>query len=166
MRCDECEVAMKGRETTTEAPYSYDIGGLPSVGLVGITIYTCPTCREESPLITKPAELHRVIAQALLRKPEPLSGEELRFLRKNAGFPAQKFAALLGIDPAHLSRVENGKVDALGPSTDRLARAVVMAAAKGGEDVRKMLLEHADTKQDLRRRPLFKLEKNRWRHAA
>src|SRR5919108_1905434 len=138
MNCDVCKVPMKERRTTAQAPYLYALAGLPHVGLANITVYDCPSCKATVPVIPRVGELHRMITDMFIRKPEPLTGAELRFLRKNAGFSAQKFAALLVIDPSHLSRVENGKEKRLGPSTDRLARAIIVAAAAGGKDVRTM----------------------------
>src|SRR5712691_6300765 len=114
MNCDICNAPMKERRATSQAPYYYALAGLPHVGLVGITVYECPG-HSASPLIPRIGELHRVITEAFVHKPAPLTGVELRFLRKNAGLAAKKFAALLAVDPAHLSRVENGKQRALGP---------------------------------------------------
>ena len=168
MTCDTCKAPMKERRTTAETPYFYRIGGLPRVGLSGITLYECPRCKGDSPVIPKIGELHKVITRWLVEKSAPLTGDELRFLRKNAGFAAQKFAALIGIDPAHLSRIENGKREGLGPATDRLARAIVTAAVSGGEAARQVLLEFADAAEDRhkgRQFELFTLERNRWKVA-
>lgn len=164
-RCETCEAPVTERRSTAEAPYAYTLGGLPHVGLVGVTLYECPSGHVATS-IPRIGELHRAIVALFIHKPEPLAGAELRFLRKSAGFPAQKFAALLGVDPAHLSRVENGKQKGLGASTDRLARAIVLAAAQAEAEVRKMLLEEAFPRPPARaqpRRPVFALEQNRWK---
>lgn len=166
--CDICETPMTSRVTTLEAPYAYVIGGLSRVGLVGITVHHCRACDVDAPMIPKPSELHQVLADLFVRKADPLAGDEVRFLRKHAGLPAQKFAALLGIDPSHLSRVENGKLESLGPSTDRLTRAIVLAAI-GSETVRDVLLKEAEERLEPPRplrRPLVKMERNRWKVAA
>ena len=168
MTCDICETSMRKRETTPAAPYFYTLAGLPHVQLTGITVFECAAGHGSSPVIPRIGELHRVITQAFVEKPGALTGPELRFLRKNAGFSAKKFAALLVVDPAHLSRVENGKQKALGPSTDRLARLIALAAAKGGEPVRDVLLREADAsiKRKKQQAAMFKLEKNHWKAAA
>lgn len=169
MKCDICDAPMRERRATAKAPYYYVLGGLPHVGLVGITVYECPG-HSISPVIPRIGELHRVIAGTFVSKPGPLTGAELRFLRKNVGLSAQKFAALLVVDPAHLSRVENGKQRALGPSTDRLARLIVTGFARGGEEVRKLLLAEAADRIERRKQTktvaTFKHEKNRWKVAA
>jgi DNA-binding transcriptional regulator YiaG len=85
----------------------------------------------DSPRILRRGQLHNLIANDLLRRKGRLAGEEIRFLRRHAGLPSGRFAALLGIDPAHLSRVENGKVPTLGVPTDRLARLVAVGTLHG-----------------------------------
>jgi DNA-binding transcriptional regulator YiaG len=160
MKCDVCGSALESRRTTREAPYAYVIGGLPRVGLVGITVHRCAACDVDAPVIPKPGELHRLLTKLFLSKPGSLAGDELRFLRKQAGMPAQKFATLLAIDPSHLSRVENGKLDGLGETSDRLARAIV-SAALDSPMVKDVLLRVADGSRSLRR-PLLKMHKNRW----
>ena len=172
MECELCNAPMTERQTTRDMPYFYTLAGLPHVGLVGITVVECQKGHAAVPRIPKIGELHRVIADAFVNKAELLTGAELRFLRKNAGFSAQKFAALLIVDPAYLSRVENGKQKGLGPSTDRLARLIVLAALKGGDKIREVLLSEANAtieqkKQKKRAAAMFKLdEKNHWRKAA
>jgi DNA-binding transcriptional regulator YiaG len=152
---------MTSRRTTLEAPYAYVIGGLPRVGLVGIDVNRCATCDVDAPVVPKPGELHRVLAKMFLLKHGPLAGDELRFLRKHAGLSAQEFAARMAIDPSHLSRVENGKVEGLGETSDRLARAIVSAAI-GGE-LFKQVMARAVRDGGIRK-PLMRAEmkKNRW----
>ncbi len=169
MKCDQCGVQMVKKMATDTAPYGYAESGLDNVFLCGIIVHRCPQCRAESPVIPKIGELHRVIARVLVHKPTLLTGKELRFLRKNEGFPATKFSTLLEVDPSHLSRIENGRTKSLGASADRLARALVMAASSG-EAAREVLLRLADELKKPRKTkrpgPVFKLERNRWKLAA
>lgn len=132
MKCEACGVDMKARAVTKERPYLYAMGGLPQFPLTSrVTVYECPKCRAESVTIQGPGELHRQIARALLRKPTALTGDELRFLRKHVGFSAQRFAAMLSVDPAYLSRIENGKHDQLETGRERLARILIGTAEDG-----------------------------------
>jgi transcriptional regulator with XRE-family HTH domain len=167
MTCAICRAPMIERSTSVSSPYRYTLAGLPHIGLVGIVVFECPNGHPSIPRIPRIGELHRVIAEAFIEKSEPLIGSELRFLRKNAGISAQKFAALLRVDPAHLSRVENDKT-AMGSSVDRLARAIVVAAKDG--KVREILLNEAAERLAKKKRhqqlPLFRLEHNRWKEAA
>lgn len=132
MKCETCQAPMSERPATPEQPYFYDIGGLPRFPLESdVTIWTCPGCKVESVTIRAPGQLHRRIARVLLSKPTPLTGDELRFIRKHAGFSAQQFADMLSIDPAYLSRIENGKHNHLKTGTERLARLIVAMSEDG-----------------------------------
>lgn len=166
MKCQKCGVEMIERKATDDVPYQYKLSGLENVFLSGIMVRKCLKCGAESPIIPKIGELHKVMAETLVEKPERLSGAELRFLRKNAGFPAVKFAALLGVDPSTLSRVENGRQRPFGPAADRLARILAV-----GEPARDLLLQIADKveakkKSRTKRHPVFTLERNHWQAAA
>ena len=131
MKCDTCKAEMTERPATAERPYFYVIGGLPKFALTSnVTVYECPRCHDEGVTIQAPGQLHRRIARVLLVKPTPLTGDELRFLRKHAGFSAQRFADMLSVDPSHLSRVENGH-SRLGAGTERLARMIIATAEDG-----------------------------------
>jgi transcriptional regulator with XRE-family HTH domain len=170
MTCEHCSVGMVKRETTVRAPYRYPLSGLTHLRLAGIAVFRCPACGDERPVIPRIGELHRVVARLLVRKPGRLTAEEIRFLRKHAGFPGYKFAKLLGVSPAYLSRVENRRRGALSATADRLARAISVAATDG-EATREALLQLAD---QLGRKvvarpvqlPLFRLTGNAWRKAA
>ena len=98
MRCTRCgddDVEMVDWLATIKQPYRYSFSGVSNVFLSGIRVYNCPQCNTELPLIPKIEELHDLIARQIAQKPTPLTGEEIKFLRKNAGFPAAKFATLL-----------------------------------------------------------------------
>ena len=114
-----------------------------------------------------------MIAKSLVDKPTLLTGEEIRYLRRWAGFAAKQFAALLGIDASHLSRVENGKTRHLGAPVDKLTRAMAMAASDQ-EFAKSILLHIAESRirerktkrADRGKVPVFKLVSNRWNQAA
>lgn len=173
MSCETCGTKIVERIATPDSPYHYTLSGLRNVFLAGITVRRCIQCAAESAIIPKVAELNRLIAQDLTCKAETLRGEELRYLRKFAGFSGKRFAALLEVNPSHLSRFENGAYKSLGKPADKLARALAMSAVD--EDyMRKILLRVADdrieAKKEMRRqkaiRPTFRLIRNRWTKAA
>jgi len=96
------------------------------VWLAGIDIDDCGNCGAVFARIPQMRLLHRRIALALCTKPEGLSGKEIRFIRKAAGYTSLKFASLLGITNFHLSRMERrGRAAA---KVDKLARAIVLAS--------------------------------------
>jgi DNA-binding transcriptional regulator YiaG len=134
---------MKRRQATATQPYHYTLSGLSKVYLHGITVHICPACGSESPVIPRVAGLHRVIAEIVARKPAPLVGEEIRFLRKNIGIPAKKLAAVLGIAPETLSRAENGRPGGLRPALEHLVRLMARTAGSG-ETTREAVLSLAE----------------------
>ena len=166
-KCNRCGGSIKERVTTRKASYHYEISGLDNIYLADVTLSTCTKCRASFTTIPRLGELSDVIAETLASKPELLTGDELRYLRKHAEFSAVKFAERLGVVPAHLSRVENGKAK-LGVAPDRLARAISMAALNHSA-VRRILLGHEEHYWVARNgRLLFELgkKKNQWRAAA
>jgi len=138
--CLECGGPVETRIASKERPYSFaDLSGLPKVYLIGIKVSRCAGCDVESPTIPRLGELNRVIARDLVQKPAPLTGPELRFLRKRAGLASKDFAELLLITPSTLSRAENEK-SPLGPQSDLLARAIAVAEMEGGKKTAELLL--------------------------
>ncbi|MBW1954013.1 MAG: hypothetical protein JRI66_13205 [Deltaproteobacteria bacterium] len=93
---------------TVIGDYHYLESGLDNVWLCDIELFHCP-CGEEGPLIPRPIELHNLIGACLVSQKHPLSGREIRFLRKRLALTGIKFANLLGVDNATLSRWENDK---------------------------------------------------------
>ena len=70
------------------------------------------------------------LGNAVINKPGPLNGQEIRYLRKNAGLSAREFAKILEVNHTTLSKWENGK--APGRPNDLLIR-LAYAALKGYE---------------------------------
>lgn len=163
-KCDLCGGVMVARKATAERPYRDVMSGLENVFLVGIEVRECKKCGAKVAVIPKVAALHKAIARHLVFKSGLLTGKEVKFLRKNFGIQAKEFAALIGVAPAHLSRVENGKTDAFGAATDKLARAVAVAASDG-QTVKKLLLNIAREKMDPQL-SLFALKKDHWEKLA
>jgi len=151
MRCPGCDRDLKGQKTTLKQPYQYVESGLDNVFLVGVTLYACQ-CGEELVEIPKVEQLDDVIAKVLIQKANPLSGAEVRFLRKYAELPAKDFAKILGVSPEHLSRVENKKVQrtgatyVLGAAADKLARVIAHKASQD-ESIKEVLLTLAETSE-------------------
>jgi transcriptional regulator with XRE-family HTH domain len=162
--CELCGGSIVTKKATPERPYRYDFSGLDNVFLVGIEVSECSRCRVEVPVIPRMGQLHKAIAKDLFLKKAPLTGKEVRYLRKIAGLPAKDFAALLGVNPSHLSRFENGKLKHLSLGLDKLVRTVA-AAATNDEHHRQIALALAEE----RRNPqlsLFGLKKDHWEKLA
>jgi len=132
---------MVQRIATGRLPYRYTFSGLPNVFLCGITVYHCPTCRSEAPMIPKVGQLHRVMADVISRNPTRLRGAEIRFLRKNIGVSSRELAQALAIAPETLSRAENDKM-AFPATAERTLRILARYAA-ASESARDAVLELA-----------------------
>jgi putative zinc finger/helix-turn-helix YgiT family protein len=121
MLCMACGAEMKtGREN-----FRYDACGLPGVTLIGVEVSRCPECGEYEVAIPHIEDLHKAIAQALIRKMSRLTPAEIRYLRKYLGWSGADFAKHMGTTPATVSRWETG-TDPIGPVADRLLRLMVV----------------------------------------
>ena len=174
-RCRKCDGQIIERLATVDRPYQFKMSGLSNVYLAGIVIRNCTRCRAESPVIPKIGKLNDFIARDLVKKPALLTGEEIRFLRKNAGFPAKTFAELVGVDPKHLSRIENGHTDTLGVPADRLVRVIARAADNAPQPQYLALMKglaaaFINVKKRPRepevKNPIFELQEDDWKRAA
>ncbi len=86
--------------------YKYKESGLDNVYLENIPVYEC-SCGISYPSIFRLSKLNERIALTLVQKPALLSGNEIRFLRKNLHVPSKLFAQKLGVDKTTLSKWEN-----------------------------------------------------------
>ncbi len=121
MLCLVCGAEMNaGREN-----FRYDACGLSGVTLIGVEVRRCPQCGEYEVAIPQIEDLHKAIAQALIRKTSRLTPEEIRYLRKYLGWSGVDFAQRMGTTPETVSRWETG-TDPIGPQADRLLRLMVV----------------------------------------
>jgi putative zinc finger/helix-turn-helix YgiT family protein len=103
--------------------YKYTESGLQNVILEGITAYKCSKCRGIYPIISKIKEVHKAIAQQLLKKDSLLTGKEMVYLRKEMKIKAKDLAEILGVTKVTVSRWENEK-EQISPICDRLIRVL------------------------------------------
>jgi len=120
MKCTECGSKL----VSSIENYKYLECGLPYVTLCDVTVRRCEKCGSVEVAISNIEGLHRSIALTLIQKPTRFTGEEIKFLRKSIGLSARLLADRMGIDPATLSRWENGH-DEIGVPCDRLLRLLV-----------------------------------------
>jgi len=132
MRCPECGTAMRRRK---EQQYKYRESGLEHVVIV-VAVHVCPKCGGTLPEIPNVKGLHAAIADRLCQKPTPLTGTEVRFLRKEMGMKARELADFLGVSPVTVSRWETG-AERVGDITDRLVRCLYLFhRIQAGREVR------------------------------
>jgi putative transcriptional regulator len=123
-----CRTCREGDMKTTTENHLYVESGLPNVVLIGVNVRRCAKCGAFEVLLPRVAELHRVIANAVIHKSVRLNAAEVKFLRKHLGWSGADFAAHMGVDPTTVSAWENDRKP-FGPASDRLLRLMVARQA-------------------------------------
>jgi putative zinc finger/helix-turn-helix YgiT family protein len=137
MREITCPICQK-KGKTHKGKYHYTESGLNHVWLIGVEIFKCE-CGEIFAFIPCVQELHKLMAEDLIKKEDQLSGREIRFLRKHMGLKAKDFAKELGVRNVTVSRWENGDYSP-SESFDRFIR-LLYAARMGLKEIALQLVE-------------------------
>ena len=128
-QCSDC-----GSEALVErGTYRFRESGLDNVVLKGIEIIKCSACGNEEPILPNLDGLLRVIAVAIVTNRLPLTGAEVRYLRKYLGMSGDQFARILHTDKSTLSKWETGAVN-IGSKSDLLIRSVALNLGRGLSD--------------------------------
>ena len=98
---------LEERRATSNSPYRFVGSGLPNVYLIGIKYKVCKVCEAQAADIPAIKQLMQVIARAVVESETPLTGPEIRFLRKRLGKKASEFGRLIGVTETQVSRWEN-----------------------------------------------------------
>ena len=112
---DRAEFYVKGREYLTE-PYQLKGVGLPNIYLLnGVTIENDP---HHGPLISimHMKGLLRAIGLHIIEKPNPMTGAELRFLRKQMQLTQSDLAKRMRLSDQTIANYEKENTKALGPA--------------------------------------------------
>ena len=117
----DCRKESEIKHATFEHPYHFIESGLPNVYLVGIDYRICPACKKQAADIPALEDLMIKIARTVVRKESPLSGPEIRFLRKRLRKRSADFGKIIGVVPEQVSRWEKGD-NAPSESADKLIR--------------------------------------------
>jgi DNA-binding transcriptional regulator YiaG len=133
--CKTCGKEYRVRVSSIDAPYHYTESGLPDIRLINIPVYSC--CGVESADIPNMDKLHKLIAQDLILTPRPMSGLQLRFLRKEAKLKPQDVADRFGIDPKTPLNWE--KMEVVSRQADLIMRVLVTAELWHGAERAKIL---------------------------
>ncbi len=105
MDCTNCGQKM----VKMEGIYPYHESGLKNVTLVNVPMYKCPACKETEVEIPRLEELHVLLAFLIVLQPDPLKGDEVRYLRKNLGYSQEELANLSGVTRVTVTRWESGR---------------------------------------------------------
>jgi putative zinc finger/helix-turn-helix YgiT family protein len=119
--CSDCG----SKAQVEKGTYRFRESGLDNVVLKGIEVVKCTHCGNDEPVIPNLEALLRVLAGAIIQSKLPLTGEEVRFLRKHLGMSGEQFASILHTDKSTLSKWETGSVN-IGSKSDLLIRSVAL----------------------------------------
>lgn len=135
---EKCPVCGSQNAFVEQATHHFIESGLENVYLANVDFLVCPDCGERIVSIPSATRLLSCIAEGVVLSPNPLTGPEIRFLRKNLHMKINDFAVLLGVDRATISYWENGHNK---PSkiADRLIRRTFAAEAKLSSDTMEKL---------------------------
>jgi DNA-binding transcriptional regulator YiaG len=116
MTCYECGAA------TQQTAGTEPLMGLPTVS-VDVTVLTCTNGHRE---VMHHAILRTMetVANTLANKKTQLTGQEIRFLRKQLGLSGQDFAKFMLVTPEWVSKWENEKASMSQANEQRLRTAV------------------------------------------
>ena len=157
-----------------EEIHSRDVSGKTYAQQSPGVLQEAQKCGEYSVAIPKIEQLHKLIVKDLLEKPSVLTFKEVRFLRKEVGFSAKKWASNMGISPEHLSRSEKAD-SALSVPMDKFVRAIVTILSNDSHGKIKDILlgEAEDLKVPHKKKERFKakfkldrLDRNGWKFVA
>lgn len=140
--CHSCNRAYEVWKSSFEQPYHYLESGLSHVFLVGVTVYSCPNCELQSADIPDMDGLHKLIAKDLILTPIATTGEELRFLRKEARMTPKVFAELVGVDPKTVSNWESS--EKLSKQTDVALRFLIASELFRDDELDEVLTSLAE----------------------
>jgi hypothetical protein len=119
----DCENSAVAYTSTAETPYHYVGSGLGNVYLVGIKYWVCSICKMQAADVPSLNPLLSAIARLLVEKTSPLTGEQMRFLRKRIAKPSKEFAAMIGVTPERCSAIEKSN-NRLAEGRDKLVRII------------------------------------------
>ena len=105
----DCRKFLEERRATVDHPYHFVDSGLPNVYLVGIKYRRCAVCGMRSADIPAVKNLLMALARTIVESDAPLTGAEIRFLRKRLGKKSSEFAKIIGVSHEQVSRWENGR---------------------------------------------------------
>lgn len=116
--------------------YHYVDCGLPNVHLVN-GYHEKDTPFGPAVAIDNLEGLHKAIGQRIVASSNPLTGPEVRFLRKELNMTQKDLAVLLGVNEQSVANWE--KLGSIQPPEDRLLRALYAEHVSGNAKVRELV---------------------------
>ncbi|MGI8653869.1 MAG: helix-turn-helix domain-containing protein [Pyrinomonadaceae bacterium] len=109
--------------------YRYGGVSVENLYILNAEVLSCSECVEESLILPQVAKLHAAIGIAIALQPARLSGGDIKFLRRSAGFSLREWSERIGVAEATYSKWENAH-RSISPQADRLARLHFLNAIK------------------------------------
>jgi len=109
---------------TPERPYHYVGSGLGNVYLVGVKYRTFDNGSQQAAEIPALKHLLAAIGRTIVEKQSPLSGTQVRYLRKRLKVRQIDFAAMIGLTPQRLCTLESSDTITFAPGRDKLVRLI------------------------------------------
>lgn len=141
MKCFECDKTVEVKKYRT---YKYTGVGLDNIVLMNLEVEVCADCGTETPLLRNVKKIHNAVGVAIALQKVHLSGADIRYLRRSAGFKVGDWAKRVGLADAHYSRVENGD-RSITSQVDTLARVNFLNALKQQDPENVELARHLKT---------------------
>ncbi len=116
MTCERCGRTLR----MARRDYRYTESGLPNVILRKAPVYVCPRHGVQAVVLQGIDRIHGDIRQALLERGAPLSGPEIRFLRKHNRWRQTELAERLGVHKITVAKWESGTFAVSPPNQQRL----------------------------------------------
>jgi DNA-binding transcriptional regulator YiaG len=112
------------KKATAAHPFHFLSSGLPNVYLTGMDYEECTRCHRITGIFPHVQDLLDTLKQLVLRKASPLTGDEIKYLRKSIGKSSGDFASWIGVTRDQISRWEHNR-NSPEPPTDRAIRFLV-----------------------------------------
>jgi DNA-binding transcriptional regulator YiaG len=120
----DCDASATEHLASPENQYHYVGSGLTNVYLVGIKFWTCAECNQQSAEIPALNHLLAAIARTIVEKHSPLTGAQVRFLRKRLSKKSMDFATMIGVTAQRYSAIESNENSTLSEGRDKLVRFI------------------------------------------
>lgn len=145
-------------------PLHYKMSGLDNVWLLN-GFYEEQTPYGRGIRVVDAAGLHRVLAHGIVSDKSPMTGVEVRFVRKLMGLSQNGLSRLLGCSDQRIARWEKGKT-ILDPSAERLIRMIVREWLGEECELMAALSELAELDEAIHGDHRLEWDEGKWRRAA
>jgi DNA-binding transcriptional regulator YiaG len=120
----DCEASATEYEASSEHPYHYVGSGLANVYLVGVKYWVCNQCQLQSAEIPALKHLLAAIGRTVVEKQSPLTGSQVRYLRKRLRQTQVDFAQMIGLSSQRLCTLEGSDTKTFAEGRDKLVRFI------------------------------------------